>query len=88
MPYSLIRNVFSTRFQTGQNIFLKSVKNDSKTKNDLYIGSTEKSNLMKENNNEIFNSFEQLEKRDQWSMDDQRFNRSDGTILKGQGIVK
>ena len=87
MPYSLIRNDYSTRFQTGQKIFLKSVKKDKKNKKDLYIGSTEKSNIMGENVDEIFDSFELLEKRDRWSMDNRKVDKLDGIISKEQGII-
>ena len=58
-----------------------------KNKKDLYIGSTEKSNIMGENVDEIFDSFELLEKRDRWSMDNRKVDKLDGIISKEQGII-
>ena len=68
MPYSLIRNGTSaTKFRIGQNIFLKFLRKDVKNNSDIYIGSTDKFNFLTNDQTQIHASFENLEKRDDWS---------------------
>ena len=93
MPYSLIRNSSSkTSFQIGQTIFLKFLRKDIKNFSNIYIGSIDKSNLYDNHNRtQINHAFENLEKRDDWSMNYQQSNKiskdqMENRILEEPGI--
>ena len=93
MPYSLIRNSSSkTSFQIGQTIFLKFLRKDIKNFSNIYIGSIDKSNLYDNHNRtQINHAFENLEKRDDWSINYQQSNKiskdqMENRILEEPGI--
>ena len=67
IPYTLVRNSASKRFQIGEKIFLKHINKDTISGQSVYVASTNQLDLdWKEDCAKNQNSFAKIGKRDQW----------------------